>query len=245
MRARVISFGMTLVGAAISFFPVASVSQPYHHKHRHANRHHLARTLTTTTTDVAYSSISVPSGNYGNFLPGTATPCAGTVCATPSTLSLAPSIVCPADNNTAYNAGPASDNYTIICDVDFPGQNIYPFVLAASFQVCMDHCSTINTGQKTGGVRCAGFVFAPGRAAFADDCYLKSSLDNPFTATMALVGAIVSTGTISTATGSSSVLRKSHVPELVLLHFGRPNNLCSRTNPNDCHQPNNACLHHT
>ncbi|RMZ79625.1 hypothetical protein DV737_g3326, partial [Chaetothyriales sp. CBS 132003] len=79
------------------------------------------------------------------------------------------------------------EKYSIICNVDFPGQNIFPFLKVASFNQCKSKCEEYDGSND--GISCAGFVFAPERVNGADDCYLKSSLDYPMSATISLVGA--------------------------------------------------------
>ncbi|OQV05332.1 hypothetical protein CLAIMM_10092 [Cladophialophora immunda] len=126
-----------------------------------------------------------------------ATPCSGAHCtvATP----LPGSLPCNAVNGSTFlDVVPDGTKYTLICDVDFPAQNIYPFVLAGSFDACLAQCEAYNMKNLT-DIHCAGFVFAPDRINDADDCYLKSSLDNPSSATIHLVGATV----IPSASGCS------------------------------------------
>ncbi|KIW88783.1 uncharacterized protein Z519_10830 [Cladophialophora bantiana CBS 173.52] len=128
-----------------------------------------------------------------------ATPCSGAHCtvATP----LPGRLPCNAVNGTTFlGAPPSGTKYTLICNIDFPAQNIYPFVLAGSFDACLAQCDAYNARNVTTETRCAGFVFAPDRFNDADNCYLKSSLDNPASATIHLVGATI----ISSASSCSS-----------------------------------------
>ncbi|OAL40027.1 hypothetical protein AYO20_00445 [Fonsecaea nubica] len=127
-----------------------------------------------------------------------ATPCSGAHCAVATPLP--GSLPCNAVNgSTIVSAAPNGAKYTLICDGDFPAQNIYPFVLAGSFEECLAQCEAYNK-KNLSDTHCAGFVFAPDRVDDADDCYLKSSLDNPSSATIHLVGATV----IPSASGCSS-----------------------------------------
>ncbi|KIX95888.1 uncharacterized protein Z520_08596 [Fonsecaea multimorphosa CBS 102226] len=132
-----------------------------------------------------------------------ATPCSGAHCtvATP----LPGNLPCNAVNGSTFlDAVPEGAKYTLICDIDFPAQNIYPFVLAGSFDACLAQCETYNMKNLT-DTHCAGFVFAPDRINDADDCYLKSSLDKPSSATIHLVGAtIVPSSTSSCSSPSAS-----------------------------------------
>ena len=98
-----------------------------------------------------------------------------------------------------------ANKYAIICDVDFPGQTIYPFLQVRSFDECKSRCEEYNTFGHSDS--CAGFVFAPTRRNGKDDCYLKSSLAYPMAVSVPLVGATLkptSAATPSTSTPTSS-----------------------------------------
>ena len=56
------------------------------------------------------------------------------------------------------------------------------------------------------GPRCSGFVFAPDRIHDADDCYLKSTLDHPSSATIHLVGATIVPSSPSIAISQAAAL---------------------------------------
>ncbi|KAK5046583.1 hypothetical protein LTR84_007344 [Exophiala bonariae] len=86
-------------------------------------------------------------------------------------------------------------DFSILCNVDFPAQDIYPFILADSYDECYAHCSSFN--QTSNNVKCMGFVFAPGRMNGADNCYLKSSLNDPYPAMLQLLGAVLGSSTVS------------------------------------------------
>ncbi|KAJ9620754.1 hypothetical protein H2204_012164 [Knufia peltigerae] len=126
-------------------------------------------------------------------------PCLNDPCAT----DVPPSenLSCYAVNGTTFVNSAA--NYTLLCDIDFPAQNIYPFVLAGSFNECLEQCESYNR-KNVAGSRCAGFVFAPDRIHDADDCYLKSSLNEPIPATLHLVGATITTPTSTCTTTPNS-----------------------------------------
>ena len=97
--------------------------------------------------------------------------------------------VCDADNGTEFSRGRDPQPYTLICDMDFPGQDIYPFLWATSFEQCLSMCLDLN--KKIVGTKCMGFVFAPDRMTGTDNCYLKSSLAFPMKAAIRLIGAIL------------------------------------------------------
>lgn len=153
------------------------------HGHKYHHEDQLIARATPSLLSLATSSVVV--ADYGPIFSGTATPCSGPACATAVPTSAK---MCPAKNNTGLSGFGTSQDYTVICDVDFPAQNIYPFVLAGSFEACLVQCESYNKKSKDGS-HCEGFVFAPERVELGDDCYLKSSLDRPFPATIPLVGA--------------------------------------------------------
>ncbi|KIW15360.1 hypothetical protein PV08_05406 [Exophiala spinifera] len=117
-------------------------------------------------------------------------PCLNGPCAT--AIPPLEKLSCYAVNGTVFFNN--ATNYTLLCDVDFPAQNIYPFVLAGSFSECLEQCESFNR-KNVSGTRCVGFVFAADRLHDADDCYLKSSLNEPIPATIHLVGATMATST--------------------------------------------------
>ncbi|KIW73239.1 hypothetical protein PV04_01373 [Phialophora macrospora] len=126
-----------------------------------------------------------------------ASPCTGVHCTHP-TLPPSRSPCDTANGTTFVTALPNGTKYTMICDIDFPAQDIYPFILAGSFDECLGHCEAYNEKAVT-GTRCVGFVFAPDRSHGADDCYLKSSLNDPSSATIHLMGATALSSTPSVA----------------------------------------------
>lgn len=160
------------------------------------------------------------------------TPCSGSSCtvATP----LPESLPCSAANGTTFVQNPpGGTQYTMICDIDFPAQNLYPFVLAGSFNECLAQCEAYNQNNVTGS-QCAGFVFAPDRIHGADDCYLKSSLNSPSPATIHLVGATVipspPTRNPSSPSKSSPISRSNQDSPTLALRVGELNMLGSSTN---------------
>lgn len=134
-----------------------------------------------------------------------ASPCSGNNCA--EATHMPTEIDCAAANGTAYTEVPEMENYTIICNIDFPAQNIYPFVLAGSFEECLSQCEKVNQGTKA---HCAGFVFAPGRIGDSDDCYLKSSLKSPGSATISLIGATLTNSATATSAAHTIITSSKH-----------------------------------
>ncbi len=173
---------VSLVLAAVLSLLAAVDGALHAHKHHHDDKV-IAR---ATTSPLSLAATASTIASYSSFLHGSATPCSGSACTTAVPTS---SDVCPAGNGTAWTEFATAQNYTVICDVDFLAQNIYPFVLAGSFEGCMAQCESFNAKTRDGDIHCEGFVFAPERIQYADDCYLKSSLDRPASATISLIGA--------------------------------------------------------
>ena len=134
-------------------------------------------------------------------------------CSTPSgCISVpAPSEPCSGINGWPYTESPGGNNWTLNCDIDYPGQNIFPFTTVSDFLTCLLQCD--NHNQLGLQPSCAGFVFAPERVNDADDCYLKYSLNSPGPATIHLIGATsigtqpitYPTATTQPTTGSESL----------------------------------------
>ena len=175
---RIVRSVLTVLLFSFSFVTCATHGYKHHHDDKVIAR------ATTSPLTLAVSGAAQASSL--SLIQGTATPCSGSACITavPTWLN-----ICPAGNGTAWTEFATAQNYTIICDVDFPAQNIYPFVLARSFQECMAQCESYNAKNPEGDIHCEGFVFAPDRVGSSDDCYLKSSLDRPSSATIRLNGA--------------------------------------------------------
>ncbi|KAI1629112.1 hypothetical protein EDD37DRAFT_37068 [Exophiala viscosa] len=172
---------LLLLFAFASLFTLSTTS-PHGSHHVHA-AHNREENPTSTT--------QYPTPAKAQVSLNPVSPCFNGHCATDTPL---PEILpCYAANGTTFNEE-SSTNYTLICDIDFPGQNIYPFVLAGSFDDCLAQCEKYNA-ENNSASHCAGFVFAPERVNDSDDCYLKSSLIDPLPATIHLVGATVATPT--------------------------------------------------
>ena len=117
-------------------------------------------------------------------------------------------LVCPASNGTNYTSD-AGIVYQIICNTDFP-DNDYPFQLVDSFAGCVQKCDAYNYNAHH--VQCVAAVFIASRNEDANDCYLKSSIDDPTPSTLQIQGAIrigyasspAKTSSTSSTTSSSS-----------------------------------------
>ena len=196
---------LMLLSIVLLLLPDLCASAPHTHQHRHEDKVFARTALSTFTTSLTATS-SVTLDGYGTFISGSASPCLGIACAT-ATPSI-PSRICPTENNTSDSLTPGTNPYTVVCNVDYVNQNIYPFVLATSFEACLAQCEEFNLKNADGEVQCAGFVFAPERVNDADDCYLKSSLESAVPATISLIGAALAT-TTSTAVSTMSGVNSS------------------------------------
>jgi hypothetical protein len=179
MNAAIPAASLMLIATILSFLNLCAGKPLLIHKHRRF--HGLAgRDVATaaSSTTIYYASATAA-----------ATPCSGADCTAATPVSI--NLNCGAANGTTYTKVPEMDNYTMICNIDFPAQNIYPFVLAGSFEECLSQCEKVN--HQDTGTHCAGFVFAPERIGDADDCYLKPSLNQPNPATISLIGATLTT----------------------------------------------------
>ena len=79
--------------------------------------------------------------------------------------------------------------FTLLCNVDFQGHDIFPYLETSTYENCINACNVHNKGANN-ETQCLAAVFVPARIAGADDCYLKSSIENP-TLTSGLVGGAV------------------------------------------------------
>ena len=166
------AIGLMLVVSFLSTLVDFGEAQPHAHKHRDL---HLFDTDGQTTPtpraplSIDYSSVVMPCTT-------------GTNCVAPPDPP-----ECPGVDGWPYTSTPEVANYTIICNTDFPGQNIYPFHMSATFEDCLLECDVHN--ENGAQPPCVGFVFAPDRVADDNDCYLKYSLENQTSATIPLIGA--------------------------------------------------------
>ena len=147
------------------------------------------------------SSSNPFGGAYGSFKLGTlsTTPTTSTASSS-SAPSSSSSSGCPAGNGTRY-ASKSGINYEILCDIDFPGQD-YPFQLVSSFDDCVTECDSMN--DKAGETKCFAALYVPSRKNDANDCYLKSSVNDPTHATLAIDGALLLMSLSSVSSTSSS-----------------------------------------
>ena len=153
--------------------------------------------LATPSTPGAVESSNPFGGGYQSFQLGPlpdpkSSSSASAASATAST------DVCPASNGTIYTSA-QGQNYKIICDIDYLNNDLR-FILASSFDDCVQQCDTYNT-QPSGGSGCVGALFVPSRLSDQNDCYLKSTVNDPSSAQLSMVvGILLSTSTSSLVT---------------------------------------------
>ena len=129
---------------------------------------------------------------------------------TPTASSVAPGAtatpVCPIANGTTYTSD-AGIIYRIICNTDFPDDD-YPFQLVDSFAGCVQKCDAYNYNAHH--VKCVAALYIASRNEDANDCYLKSSIDNPTPSTLQIQGAIrIGYASSSATTSSTSTISSS------------------------------------
>lgn len=106
-----------------------------------------------------------------------------------------PPPLCPAGNGTTYLSEELKV-YQIICDIDYLGKD-HPFLHVNSFKRCVQACDALNA--KEGSNTCLAALFVPTRLSGMDDCYLKSSIQDPTVASLGIEGAILVTTPQSSA----------------------------------------------
>ena len=160
-----------------------------------ASRSHSDRKVIAPRQDDGYQSFVL-----GGFSNPTAT-------ASSTTSSATGTSVCPTDNGTNYTSD-AGIVYQIICNTDFP-DNDYPFQLVDTFAGCVQKCDAYNYDAHH--VKCVAALFVASRDAGANDCYLKSSIENQTSSNLQIQGAIrlgyassMTNSSVSTNTPSSS-----------------------------------------
>lgn len=157
--------------------------------------------LATSSTPVAVAQSNPFGGGYQSFQLGPL-PSPSSSSSTPAASATASADVCPTGNGTIYTSAQGQD-YKVVCDIDYLNNDLH-FILASSFDDCVQRCDTYNT-QLSHGSGCVGALFVPSRVNGKDDCYLKSTVNNPTTAKLSMVvGILLSTSTSSSATSAQS-----------------------------------------
>jgi len=112
---------------------------------------------------------------------------------------------CPAINGTTLTATDG-EVFLVLCDTDFVGRDSIGLI-EPDLQACVEECSIANRGFSA--TRCLGVSYRP---QLANNCYLKTNVDNPTTnTTYEVVSAILITpllnfpnATNTTTTNSTS-----------------------------------------
>ena len=142
--------------------------------------------------------------SYQSFILGgfsNPTPTASSVVPIATTTS-----VCPAGNGTKFTSD-AGIVYQIICNTDFPHDD-YPFELVDSFAGCVQKCDAYNYDAHQ--VQCVAALFIASRDEDVNDCYLKSSIDNPTASNLQIQGAMrIGYASSSASTTSTSTIASS------------------------------------
>lgn len=139
-------------------------------------------------------------GNYQAFQLGSLS-ASSTASESQISLATVSAAVCPARERTTFTST-QGQQYQVVCDVDYPNHDLQ-YLLTKSFDECVQFCDTYNT-QSTGGSLCVGALYVPSRVTDVNDCYLKSSVDNPSAATFSIVGAVLVTASPSSSSPSSA-----------------------------------------
>lgn len=96
---------------------------------------------------------------------------------------------CPSGNGAVFTSV-AGSRYQILCNTDFPGNDL-PYQQVSSFDACVAQCDLTNS--QTGMNRCLAAIFVPSRINGADDCYLKYATSTPRTTSQPVEGALLLT----------------------------------------------------
>lgn len=198
------SFAISLMLMASIHLFVLAVSAKVDHQYLHSEE------LSITARDILYTPTA------------TVLPCTGKDCITAT-----PSSRLPCHQIDGIEIAGNNSIWTILCDTDFFAQDIYPFILAKTFEECLRNCEDYN--EIHGESKCAGFVFAPDRVNLDNSCYLKSGLNDMVSpATIHLIGASLhpltatvtsllpfplSSKSISTVTAESSIITPPKIGE--------------------------------
>lgn len=159
----------------------------------------------TSSTPAAVTSSDPFGGGYesfqlGSFSSPSSSSSAPAASATASATASAP--LCPISNGTIYTST-QGQNYAIVCDVDYINNDLR-FILATSFDDCVQQCDAYNT-QSGNGKGCVAALFVPSRIYGTNDCYLKSTVNDPTPAQLSMVvGILLSTSTSSLTTPAQS-----------------------------------------
>jgi hypothetical protein len=81
--------------------------------------------------------------------------------------------------------------YQPIYNVDYPHQDIFPWLWKPSYVACLEACDKHNAaGDRTALTRCEAALWAPDRLRGKNNCYLKHTLSYPSSVNVTLLGGI-------------------------------------------------------
>jgi len=155
----------------------------------------------TSSTPVAVALSNPFGGGYESFQLGPF-PNPSSSSSTPAATPTASAAPCAISNGTIYTST-QGQNYAIVCDIDYINNDLR-FILASSFDDCVQQCDAYNE-QSSSGKGCVAALFVPSRIHGMNDCYLKSTVNDPTPAQLSMmVGILLSTLTPSSTTSAQS-----------------------------------------
>lgn len=169
-----------LKSVAIVFWLLCKLvlAKPFVHGHKRVHSlHHRAsfsmyksRSMQTSdsTTSTTTVKTDLPLGGVNRSLH---------LVSSTTTATAEPSVTCLTHNDSSLKPGIAA--YTVFCNVDFPSQDIIPFVRPSSLYDCIASCDQHNDIAAVSGSRCEGAVFVLGRTNSSSNCYRKYNLTSP------------------------------------------------------------------
>jgi len=161
----------------------------------------------TSAMPIAGAPLDPFGGGYQSFQLGPL-PNPSSSSPTSAASATASASLCPTSNGTIYTST-RGQNYAIACDIDYLGNDLH-FILAGSFNECVQQCDTYNL-QPSSGNGCVAALFVPSRVHDTNDCYLKSAVNDPTPAQLSMVVGIL----LSTLTSSSTTLPLTTTTTLV------------------------------
>ncbi len=136
-----------------------------------------------SVTAYGYTMAPAPSASTSVTLSVTS---ASTALSAAASSTASASSICPASNGTTYTSADGIE-YQIDCNTDFLENNL-DYQLVGSFAGCVQKCDAWNYNHHQ--VQCLAALFLPDREVDANDCYLKSNLVDPSSASLLIEGAI-------------------------------------------------------
>lgn len=188
----------TLINVLFLLLVNLVTAQPSGHGHKvmHSHHYHTSRSVFGRGNNNSASFVAETIGIQSASPRSDVTRSISLASDLPTAIAVSSS-VCTTNNDK--NATVGNLTYKGLCDLDFPGQDIFPFILARSFEECIASCDHYNTVRKGVGSGCLGVVFVPGRISSSDDCYRKYSLNNATSASVPMIAAVMPSTTVNHA----------------------------------------------